>query len=427
MGEEIETFGCQMPGPIRGPNNEGDFWGLTFGPDGKLYVCSSLFGPDRVLRFDPLTREPCPGPLGSLDSADFVPPDDNRNGGLRDGRGLTFGPDGNLYVSSGTDEVLRYHGVTGIFLDPFVSRRAGGMDDPTDLAFGPDGNLYVCCLRGGTGLSESQVLVFDGVTGCFLRALVRDDPGTPIDETGGLKEAWGIAFDAQDRVYLTSHLNNKVLRYDRVTGAVIDCFVQPNAGGLDRPFGLEFGPDGDLFVASNNTANSGFSDDFILRYDGQTGVFKNVHVELPGGTATYLKFRPPGLVTRPTLLVGLGENRVSRSASDPVSLCARFVNKPVPRRVLVFVWIEDPDRIVHPLALPQNFQICPERPQQGQIPPGAGPVVSGSLDFSTSFRIGTAGAGLLTEDGEYAVGARVVDAFTGVVHSSARVPFVVVP
>jgi hypothetical protein len=57
-------------------------------------------------------------------------------GGLDGPIGLTFGPDGNLYVSSaGTDQVLRYDGTTGTFIDAFVSANSGGLDAPTFLIF----------------------------------------------------------------------------------------------------------------------------------------------------------------------------------------------------------------------------------------------------------------------------------------------------
>jgi hypothetical protein len=43
-------------------------------------------------------------------------------GGLDQPEGLVFGPSGNLFVSSGgTDNVLRYNGTTGAFIDVFAS------------------------------------------------------------------------------------------------------------------------------------------------------------------------------------------------------------------------------------------------------------------------------------------------------------------
>jgi hypothetical protein len=68
-------------------------------------------------------------------------------------RSSIFGPDGNgdgaqdLYVASGeTDEVRRYDGNSGAFIDIFVTAGSGGLDDPGDLAFGPDGSLVVSSL-----------------------------------------------------------------------------------------------------------------------------------------------------------------------------------------------------------------------------------------------------------------------------------------
>ena len=58
--------------------------------------------------------------------------------------GVTFGPDGNLYVASlFNGSIRRYNGTTGAFIDAFVPPGGGGLSGPNDLVFGPDGNLYV--------------------------------------------------------------------------------------------------------------------------------------------------------------------------------------------------------------------------------------------------------------------------------------------
>jgi DNA-binding beta-propeller fold protein YncE len=65
-------------------------------------------------------------------------------GGLVFPQGLAFGLDGHLYVASGmTDQILRYDGVTGAFIDVFVAAGSGGLDLPRGIVFGPDGHLYV--------------------------------------------------------------------------------------------------------------------------------------------------------------------------------------------------------------------------------------------------------------------------------------------
>jgi hypothetical protein len=85
---------------------------------------------------------PAPGNGG----ADFVPAG---SGGLLSPTGILFGPDGNgdgnqdLYVANvhptnvqgKLGNVRRYDGVTGAFIDTFVTERSGGLDDPSLMTF----------------------------------------------------------------------------------------------------------------------------------------------------------------------------------------------------------------------------------------------------------------------------------------------------
>ena len=71
-----------------------------------------------------------------------------------------------LVVSSGTNQVLRYDGQTGAFIDAFVPAGSGGLVFPEGLVFGPDGNLYV------NSSGSSQVLRYNGQTGAFIDVFV---------------------------------------------------------------------------------------------------------------------------------------------------------------------------------------------------------------------------------------------------------------
>jgi hypothetical protein len=67
-------------------------------------------------------------------------------------------------------------------------------------------------------------------------------------------------------MFVSDFKTSSVLRYNADTGAFYDVFVQPRSGGLDGPWGLAFGLDHNMYVASERT-NS------VLVFDGSTGAF----------------------------------------------------------------------------------------------------------------------------------------------------------
>jgi hypothetical protein len=118
-----------------------------------------------------------------------------------------------------TDDVKRFDGATGAFIDVF----AAGIDFPTSFTFGPDGNLYV----GRFG----KVNRFNGATGAFIDTFVA--PGS-----GGVGAVAGLTFGPDGNLYLADF--DVVKRYDGVTGAFIDDFVTAGSGGLNSGNDLEF-------------------------------------------------------------------------------------------------------------------------------------------------------------------------------------------
>lgn len=206
----------------------------VIGPDGAVYVTTGV----RVLRYHATTGE-------FIDI--FV---DGEYSGVSSARGLCFGPDGHLYVSSYmANEVLRYDGQTGAFIDVFISAGLGDLGFPGHLVFGPDGHLYVC--------STNEVLRYDGQTGEFMGAFVTAG-------SGGLDGPSGLLFGTDGFLYVASVFNDSVIRYDAATGAFADVFVTTQAGGLGAPTSLKHGPDTNLYVASLYT-------DSVLCYEGNTG------------------------------------------------------------------------------------------------------------------------------------------------------------
>jgi WD40 repeat protein len=193
------------------------------------------------------------------------------SGGLNQPHRALFGPDGNFYVASaGTDSVLRYNGSTGAFMGVFATSPA--LDYPVDLVFAPDGNLYV------SSQLNNSVVRFNGATGAFIDTFVASG-------SGGLNGPSGLAIRGDD-LFVVGRYSDNVLRYDATTGAFESVF----ATGLSQPFGLEFGVDGNLYVANGN-ANS------VVRFNGITGASLGTFVAAGSGGLSFpigLSFGPSG-------------------------------------------------------------------------------------------------------------------------------------
>lgn len=222
---------------------------------------------------------------------DFVSPG---SGGLSAPQGVTFGPDGHLYVSSGGDNnVKKYHGQTGAFLGNFLSGTT--VIFPADLQF-YKGNLLISEFN-----QPGRVVMANGSSGAYIENLTGATDaeladGVVIDEArdrffvstatfdgsvyqGAIQQyrlstreflgtfaniGVGIALDlrmgADGDLYVNAFRQGKVKRYSGTTGAFVSDFVT----GLSRTQGQEIGPDGSLYVGDYATSR-------INRYDATTG------------------------------------------------------------------------------------------------------------------------------------------------------------
>lgn len=227
---------------------------VVVGPDRLLYVTSA--GSNRILRYHPETG----AFIGSFVNPVGTP--------LNTPMDAIFGPDGHLYVASfNSGHVLRFHGITGAYLGIFATG-PGVLGQVEMLAFGPDGHLYVA--NG----ERNSVTRYDGATGAPLPGPM-GAPGTAdfvLPDSGGLDDPHSLEFGPDGNLYVASFDTNTVLRFDGTTGAFMDTFVTAGSGGLVSPHGSTFGPDGDLFVGSAGTNQ-------VLRYDGTTGDFKEVFIQ----------------------------------------------------------------------------------------------------------------------------------------------------
>jgi sugar lactone lactonase YvrE len=181
--------------------------GLDFGADGRLYVGWS----DSIRRYDAITGK-------ALDF--FVP---FRRGNLDRVEAVRFGPDGHLYVTGATltaprgSRVLRFHGMTGAFIDYFVNDPQ--LAWPRSLDWGPNGNLFVASF--GTTRNSGSILEFNGTTGAFERVIA-----------DGLDLPNGLAFGPDGNLYVGLEWAGTIKRYNGTTGAFIDDFATGLPGSI---------------------------------------------------------------------------------------------------------------------------------------------------------------------------------------------------
>ena len=332
-GNFIDTFVTSGSGGLDLPT------GLTFAPNGDLYVTSR--NTNEVLRYD--------GSTGN-----FIDTFDSKNiGGLDSPTGITIGLDLNvyvvsskndqilryfpngefqdvfisdsqlfsptdlsfddqfLYIGSETNEVLRYDGSTGNFIDTFVTSGSGDLDLPTGLTIGPDGSLYV------TNSKSNEVLRYDVSESQF------ENKQFVTDKSSKLHQPTHI--EIKNDLMCVSNLNGGINCYDENTGGTIATHTLPFLSMVAFTDNSVIGPDGDFYVTNNRaneivrlvgtdsetvmTFTNTFlqtpshltfkdgsmyvsSDDEILKYNGTTGEFQNIFVVKNDGSLR----NPQGLV-----------------------------------------------------------------------------------------------------------------------------------
>jgi hypothetical protein len=206
------------------------------------------------------------------------------SGGLNGPRGLIFGEghdllavNQNVNTTLGGD-VLHYDGQTGAFLGTVVAHTdLHAPYDPRGMVRGPQHSLFVGDLGDlgnldGTG-RPGRLAQFDEKTGAWIRDL---SPTVPFTTDNGPR---GVVIGPDGLLYVAvrnfSPLGGEVMRFNPATGAFLGDFVDSNpTNDLNRPEGLVFGPDGNLYVTSFRIDPTQANDtDKILEFNGATGAY----------------------------------------------------------------------------------------------------------------------------------------------------------
>lgn len=142
--------------------------------------------------------------------------------------GMTYGPDGNLYLCDfSTGNVLKYNGITGVYLGKFATV---ANQNPYNVSFGPDGNLYV-------GVSGGNILRYNGTTGALIGTFITAPSGSDF---GGMAFHNGSLFVS----YLGG--SGSLYQYNATTGALVANLYSGFYG--NGPRSPLFGPNGSLYV-----------------------------------------------------------------------------------------------------------------------------------------------------------------------------------
>ncbi len=133
-----------------------------------------------------------------------------------------FSHDGELLLTVGEKGVLGLDGTH--------------FNQPTDVAVTPTGEFYV-----SDGYGNSRVAKF-AADGKFLF-----DWGKKGDAPGEFNLPHGITLDAEGRVYVADRTNMRIQVFD-AKGKFLHQWAGEQLGEVGRPWGLEFAPDGYLYV-----------------------------------------------------------------------------------------------------------------------------------------------------------------------------------
>jgi len=154
-GNYVDTF-VPATHPLMGEGS-----GLAFDPAGNLYV--SIYNKDHIVKITP---------AGDVEV--FIT--------TSNPTGLGFGPDGNLYVSDFANKNVKRFQPDGTYIDKFVSNGEGGLHQPSYLTFGangellvaagievgPDGVLYVSSGTDHVTGNGNLITMFDQLSGDYL-------------------------------------------------------------------------------------------------------------------------------------------------------------------------------------------------------------------------------------------------------------------
>jgi hypothetical protein len=187
---------------------------VRLGPDGLIYAVAETTGAIQMYRNDTLEF------VGTFTRVDGI-----------GATGLVFDSAGIAYVAGYDSDDVKKFDRQGNALGAAFPARSSGLNGPdSGMAWGDDGNLYV------PGYDSSSVVRFDPRTNQTSVAVASG--------AGGLFQTRGILQErGNHRLFITSEGSGRLMRWDMVSNELVTLRT-----GLSRPTGIDYAPDGNLFV-----------------------------------------------------------------------------------------------------------------------------------------------------------------------------------
>ena len=174
--------------------------------------------------------------------------------------------DANSFFVTGDDwgssagSITRHDITTGDFL---ASLHDSPTFVPRGLAIDSAGDVYVGGYMGSWPTAVTcYISKYDASDG-YSKTLLAS--GSDVSGPGGLRVGPdGYLYVLDTLQEYPASLAGVINRFDTTTGALIDTFITVDAGDAIHPFDIEFGPNGNLFLAGGSTCN-------VVEFDGVTG------------------------------------------------------------------------------------------------------------------------------------------------------------
>jgi hypothetical protein len=236
---------------------------------------------------------------------------------------LYIGDETDLTVSI-PSTVKRFDAKTGAFLGAFVADNSGGLQGPRGSIFEDPGQLLVVNQNANLEGVNGTVLRYNGKTGAFWEAIVpATDPTALLQPRGMVLWDHKVLFVADLGLVPPDNAPGRLLEFSKDGTFVAD--RTPDAPDFPReqffPRGLVIGPDGLLYLANaTNLVNTPLGGD-ILRFDPATGHFVDRFITSSGGGACNCVNelnRPEGLVFGPDGNIYIASFRADATDNDKI-------------------------------------------------------------------------------------------------------------